>query len=177
MTKHARFTSTYLPVAAMALALAVVAGSAHAAETTAQSTSTVVAPIAIAKSADLAFGNFAPGAAPGTVTISPNGVRAVAGGATGMAGSTTAAQFTVTGQAGSTYTISVSGTPLTSGSDTMAFTAVSDLTASAITTGNVTSGTLTGGTQSIFVGGQLAVAANQPAGSYVGTITATVDYN
>jgi len=59
----------------------------------------------------------------------------------------------------------------------MAFTPVSDLTASAITSGTVSTGTLTGGAQSIFVGGVLTVAANQPAGTYGGTVVATVNYN
>ena len=177
MTKHARFTSPHLPLAAMALAIAVAAGSANAASTQAASTSTVVAPINIVQAADLSFGNFAPSAIAGTVTVSPNNSRGVAGGVTGMGGGSTAAQFTVTGQGSSTYSINVVGTALTSGANTMAFTPITDLTASAITTGNVTSGALTAGTQTIFVGGILIVGANQVAGSYSGTITATVDYN
>ena len=177
MTKHARFTSTHLPLAAMALAIAVAAGSAHAASTQAASTSTVVTPINIVQAADLSFGSFAPSAAAGTVTVSPNNSRGVTGGVTGMAGGSTAAQFTVTGQGTSTYSINVVGTALTSGGNSMAFTPITDLTASAITSGTVTTGALTAGTQTIFVGGVLTVGANQVAGSYSGTITATVDYN
>ncbi len=177
MTKHARFTSTHLPLAALALAVAVAAGSAHAASTTAASTSTVVTPINITQAADLSFGNFAPSGVAGTVTVSPNNSRGVTGGVTGMAGGSTAAQFNVTGQGTSTYTINVVGTPLTSGGNSMAFTPITDLTASAITSGTVATGTLTAGAQSIYVGGILTVGINQAPGSYAGTITATVEYN
>jgi spore coat protein U-like protein len=145
----------------------------------ATSTSVVVTPIAVTKTADLSFGDIASSGAIGTVTVSPNGTRAVSGGAIAAGGTSTAARFDVTGQAGLTYSISMAGTStnLTKGADTIPFTAISDVTASAITTGIATSGTLTGGAQSIFVGGKLDVAINQPAGSYTGTVAVTVDYN
>lgn len=177
MNKQSHFLSHAVRLAALTLALAAT-GKAIAADATATSTSTVVSPIAISKFADLAFGSFASGATGGSVTISPNGVRAVSGGVIEMAGATAAAQFDVTGNAGSSYSISLGGTAtLTSGGNSMAFTPVSDLTASAITSGTVSTGTLTGGAQSIFVGGVLTVAANQPAGTYGGTVVATVNYN
>ena len=177
MTKQSRSTSTILTLSALALAAAA-AGSASAAIATATSTSTVVTPIAISKNADLAFGSFAPGATLGTVTVSPNGTRAVSGGVVAMGGSATAAQFAVAGQDGATYSITLGGsTSLVSGGDSMTFTSISDLSASAATSGNVSSGTLTGGAQTIYVGGVLDVAANQPAGTYTGTVTATVEYN
>jgi spore coat protein U-like protein len=59
----------------------------------------------------------------------------------------------------------------------MAFTAISDTSASAITTGTVATGTLTGGAQTIYVGGALTVGANQVAGTYAGNINVAVDYN
>jgi hypothetical protein len=179
MNKQARFTHNSIKLAAVALALSAAAG-AMAASTTASSSSTVVTPISITKTVDLAFGSFASSGASGTVTISPDGSRGLNGGALSagtQGGATSAAQFNVTGQSGFTYSISVTGTALTSGSDSMAFTPISALTASNITTGNVTSGTLTGGTQTIFVGGSLTVGVNQAPGTYNGTVTATVDYN
>ena len=179
MNKHARFTFNGFKLAALVLATCA-AGSAIAATATANSTSTIVTPIAIAKTADLSFGSFASGGAAGTVTVSPNGSRAFGGGAVAAGGTVTAAQFNVTGQAGLTYSISFAGTPtsLSDGSShTMAFSTVSDTTASAITSGNVTAGTLTGGAQTIFVGGALTVGANQVAGTYSGTISVAVDYN
>jgi len=113
------------------------------------------------------------------VTVSPNGTRSVSGGTVAAGGTPTAAQFSVTGQTGLTYAINMAGTSatLTSGANTMAFTAVSDTTASAITTGIAPTGTLTGGAQTIYVGGVLTVGANQVAGTYTGNISVAVDYN
>lgn len=179
MNKQARFTSNGFKLAVMALALCG-AGSAMAATATATSTSTVITPIAITNTANLSFGNIAGGGTAGTVTVSPNGTRAVTGGTVTAGGSPTAAQFSVTGQSGLTYAIDLSGTSATlsdGGSNSMAFTSISDTTASAITTGNATSGTLTGGAQTIYVGGALTVGANQAAGTYSGTINVAVNYN
>ena len=176
MTKQSR--STYLTLSALALAVAAATGSASAAVATATSTSTVVTPVAISKNADLSFGSFAPGATSGTVTVSRNNTRAVSGGVVALGSGATAAQFAVTGQDGSTYSITLGGsTSLTSGSDTMTFTSISDLTASAATSGNVTGGTLTGGAQTIYVGGVLDVGANQAGGTYTGPGTAPAAYN
>jgi len=178
MNKHSRFTSNARKLAAVVLAISG-AGSAMAATATATSTSVVITPIGISKTADLAFGNIGAGATAGTVTVSPNGSRGVTGGTIAAGGTSTAAQFNVTGQAGLTYSISLSGTSptLTSGANTMAFTAISDTTASAITTGAVTTGTLAGGAQTIYIGGALTVGANQVAGTYTGSINVAVDYN
>lgn len=177
MTKYSRFNSTSFRMAVLALAIAG-SGSAIAANAVATSTSTVVSAINITKSSDLAFGSFAASAAPGTVTVTPGGTRTAGGGVTAVGTTATAARFDVTGQAGLGYTISIVSTPLSDGgSNSMTFTEISDLAASANTTGTVTAGTLTGGAQSFYVGGVLAVAANQAAGSYSGTVTATVNYN
>lgn len=180
MNKHSPFSFRGLHVAVSALTVLACCGAADAsaATATATSTTTIVTPIAIAKAADLSFGKFASGATAGTVTVSPNGARTATGGALPAGGTVTAAQFNVTGQAGLTYTITLGGsTTLSDGTNTMAFTAISDVTASAITTGTVATGTLTGGAQSLFVGGKLTVGANQVANTYTGTVTATVDYN
>jgi|AraplaDrversion2_2_1032049.scaffolds.fasta_scaffold01239_6 hypothetical protein len=175
MNKYSRFTSVKL--AAMALAICG-AGNAMAATASATSTSTVITPIAISNTANLSFGNIAAGGTTGSVTVKPDGTRAFTGGAVTAGGTSTAAQFNVTGQTGMTYTIDFTGTSasLTSGADSMTFTTVSDVTASAITTGNATTGTLTAGAQTIYVGGSLAVGANQNAGTYTGTISVAVAY-
>ena len=177
MTKQ--FTLNHLTLAALALAISAAAGSAAAAVATATSTSTVVTPINITKGSDLAFGSFAAGATIGTVTVSPNGTRAVSGGVIQMGGSPTAARFDVTGQSGMNYSITFGGSTQLNdgGSNNMTFTRISDVTASAITTGNVSAGTLTAGAQSIYVGGVLTVGASQAPGTYTGTVIASVDYN
>jgi spore coat protein U-like protein len=178
MNKHSRFTSKGFKLAVMALAISG-AGSAMAATATATSTSVVIQAIQISNNGNLAFGNIAASGTAGTVTVSPNGSRGVTGGTVAAGGTSTAAQFNVTGQAGLTYSINFSGTSatLTSGANTMAFTAISDVTASAITTGTVASGILTGGNQTIYVGGSLTVGATQVAGTYTGSINVAVDYN
>jgi hypothetical protein len=155
------------------------ASNSFAADATATATSTVIVPIAITKSADLVFGQFAPGAG-GTVTVATNGNRTASGPVLSSVGSTpAAARFDVTGANNATYTISWSGgTALTSGTNTMTLTRVSALTADGATTGEVANGTLTAtGAQSIYLGGVLNVAATQPVGTYTGNVTATVEYN
>lgn len=178
MHKHSRFTPNVFSLVVMALALAGT-GNAMAADATASSTGTVVTPITIAKAADLSFGSFAGGGTAGSVTVSTSGARTKDGGAVLMPGAGTAAQFDVAGAASANYSITLAPpATLSSGTNTMVFSAVSDLTGGGATSGNVTSGTLTsGGAQSIYVGGVLTVAANQPAGTYIGNITATVEYN
>ena len=176
MSKHSRFTSTSLRLAVLALAIAG-SGSAMAANAVANSTSTVVAAINISKASDLAFGSFAAGGGAGSVTVTPAGVRSVSG-VIAVASATTAAKFDVTGESGMGYSISVVATPLSDGGgNSMSFVPISDLSASASTSNTATVGTLTGGAQSIYVGGVLSVGANQAAGAYSGTVTATVDYN
>ena len=178
MTKNTRFTSHGFRLAVLALAIAG-SGSAMAATTTASATGTIISPINITKAVDLVFGNLAPSAAAGTVTLTPGGGLTADANVTIIAGvAPAAARFDVSGQAGLGYSISVTGGPLTSGGNSMTFTPVSDLTGGTITSGNVTAGVLSaGGTQSIFVGGVLSVGATQAPGSYTGTITALVNYN
>lgn len=169
-------------LSAIVLGATAMSGAASAANNaSATATATVLAPIAITKSADLVFGSFIPGATSGTVAVNTNGTRSFTGGTlTSSSGATpAAAKFDVTGAATATYTISyASGVTLTGAGTPMALTQVSDLTGAGGAASLVGTGTLSaGGTQSIWIGGTLAVAANQAAGAYTGNITATVDYN
>jgi len=167
---------------ASSLVLASVPLAAQAANVNATTSAEVITPIAITKAADLSFGRFAanPSGA-GTVIVSNSGARTFSGGvvAAGTAGTTSRAKFDVTGDGTSTYSIAISNTVLTHTNtvNTMALALTSDLTGANVTTGTVTSGTLTAGAQSIYVGGTLTVASAQLAGSYSGTMTATVEYN
>jgi spore coat protein U-like protein len=168
-----------LLVSAFALAAAAVGGNAAAANSaTATATTTVVTPISITKVTDLAFGSIASGASSGTVAVNTNGTRTVTGGVTAAGGTATAAKFDITGSGTMTYGITYATGVLLSGPGTdMALTQVSDLTGAGGASSLVSSGTLTAGVQSLWIGGSLAVAANQTAGSYTANITATVVYN
>lgn len=167
---------------ALALGATAFSGGASAANNaSATATATVVTPIAITKSTDLVFGSFYPGATTGTVDVNTNGARTFSGGVLTASGGATpaAAKFDVTGGANATYTIAyATGVTLTGSGAPMALTQISDLTGAGGAATLAATGTLSaGGTQSIYIGGSLAVAANQAAGAYTGNITATVVYN
>ncbi|AEG91845.1 DUF4402 domain-containing protein [Ramlibacter tataouinensis] len=168
--------------AALAVALAVAALSGHAVEGVASASGTVVAPIAVTKSADLNFGKFAPGTG-GSMTVSTSGAATSTGVVRSTAVTPTAARFDVSGDANATYAITYTGssTALTHAVDstkTMALSIHSDLTAGNATSGTVSSGTLSGtGTQSVYVGGTLTVGAAQVAGTYNGSVKVQVEYN
>jgi spore coat protein U-like protein len=169
-------------VSVLALGASAFSGAASAANNaSATATATVVTPIAITKATDLAFGSFYPGATTGTVDVNTNGTRTFSGGVTTSSGGATptAAKFDVTGQASATYTIAyASGVTLTGPGAPMALTQISDLTGAGGATTLAAAGALSaGGTQSVYIGGSLAVGANQVAGAYTANITATVVYN
>jgi len=143
---------------------------------TANASATIVTPISIANTADLAFGNLIVGAAGGTAVISPAGARSVTGDVVVPAtpGTFNAAAFTVTGEAGFTYSITLpaAATTITSGANTMT---VNTWTSTPTPTGTIGGG----GTQALTVGATLNVAGSQAAGTYTsGTaFTVTVNYN
>lgn len=149
---------------------------------------TVVAPIAIVKDANLSFGNITQDN--GTVTVSTKGERtkSAAGAAfPGIAGTITAAKFTVTGEGANTFSISTAESSSTlSGPDeaTMGITylieAKSGTTAASgitSTQDNSATGTLDSGKATIYAGGILSVGSTQASGGYTGTLQVTVDYN
>lgn len=131
------------------------------------------APIAIGSTQALGFGGFVANAG-GLLTISPAGIRSTTGAVLllpSMGGS--AAQFSVSGDAGMSYAITLppDGTvSLASGANTMA---VNGFSSSPGPTGQLG----LGGTQTLAVGARLSVGANQPPGSYSGSFQITVDYN
>src|SRR5688500_5643260 len=84
------------------------------AQNTAQATATatIVTPISIAKTSDMNFGNLAVDAITGgSVVLAPNGSRTAADGVSlpATSGTVSAAAFTVTGNAGYTYSITLPG--------------------------------------------------------------------
>jgi hypothetical protein len=156
---------------ASALALLLLSdGAAGAATGTASAE--IVSAITITNTVGLQFGQIAPSASPGTVTIATSGVRTSTGGVT-LAGLATvsAAGFDVTGAPDNTYTITItSSTTITLGGNSMT---VDTFESAPDTTGTLSAG----GTDVILVGATLHVGANQAAGSYTGTFDVTVAYN
>lgn len=149
---------------------------AAAVNDTATTSATVVTPIAIVDAQNLDFGEFAAGTG-GTVVLTTGGAASPTGDVVLTSGTGAAAQFTVTGQADASFSIGVADDNLTHSDEvtTMALVTTHDL--DGVSENNPASGTLTLGTQTLYVGGTLTVGNAQTVGVYLGTITATVNYN
>ena len=146
------------------------AATQNSASTSATASAKIITPIAIAKTADLNFGDVVTGATTGIVTVTTAGARSSSGGATlGNNTGVAASAFAVTGQASETYAITLPATAVTlsSGSNTMT---VDTFTSSLGTTSSIGAGPLN-------VGGNLNVGANQATGAYTGTFNVSVNYN
>ena len=142
------------------------ATAANAATANANARARILRQVTLTNTSDLQFGTVVTGAAASTVAISSTGARTCGAGLV-CSGATTAADFTIGGTTGSVVTISVpASVSLTSGANTMTAT----LAASAATA------TMVANAGAFSVGGTLAVGANQADGDYIGTFTATVDY-
>lgn len=147
------------------------------ASASANASATIVTPITITKAADMNFGNVAVHATTGgTVVLTPASVRTPTSGVTlpGTKGTVSSASFTVNGQSGYTYAITLpSSVVLTDG-------ASHSMTVDNFTSTPTATGTLTGGSETINVGATLNVTGGQAAGSYNAAstpFTVTVNYN
>ena len=169
--------SKVLVVAAIALVSA--NHSFAQATATASASATIITPITIVKNVDMKFGNVAVSATlAGTVIMAPAGSRTT-GGAGGVTlpattGTVSAASFTVSGQSGYTYAITLPSTatitdPVSS----------STMTVNGFTSSPATTGLLTGGSQTLTVGATLNVGAAQTPGTYTNAsgVPVTVNYN
>lgn len=167
------------------LLLSAVLTSSHALAVDAGANATVLTPISIAKDTDLNFGNFF-GALAGAVTIAPSaaGTRTlttVTAPVTSL-GTISAAKFTVTGNAGTTYSVTLPSVPVVlvgsgsalGGAD-MPIAAASF--AAKLADGTTNPGTITSTTEVFYVGATLTVNAGQMAGPYSGTFAVSVAYN
>lgn len=144
----------------------------NTATTTATASANILQHLTIVNAGNLNFGNIIASNALGTVKVIPAGTRTATDGAalpTGVAGTVSAAAFTVTGEEDATYAVTLPTAPvtITDGTNNMTVTAFES---------NSTN-VLTGGTQTFQVGGTLNVAASQAAGAYTGTFSVTVAYN
>lgn len=154
-----------LLIAAAVVALS--SGSAYAATATGSASATIVAPISVTHTigASLNFGTFDAGTG-GSVTVTQAGLGTAGGSVTFVSGSVnTADAFTVAGDGNRAFTVVTTGSNVTSGVNSMAFTTSAPAT-----------GTLLVGVGAFTVGGTLTVGSGQAVGSYTGSYTATVNY-
>lgn len=128
----------------------------------------ILQPISVSKTADLSFGEVYPdGTLAGTVTVDFAGGRTFGGGASAGTAPGAAGSFTVTGEAGSTYALTIPAAVSLTGPGT----------AMNVTLSNNSLGDLTTGTETFQVGGALDVGVAQTAGAYSATFDVTVNYN
>lgn len=157
-------------VGALIAAFGMSAVAADAAPATASATARarVLKQITVTNTSDLDFGTIVAGTAASTVDVTTAGVRTCGAGLT-CTGTTSAANFNITGTVGSVVTISSPATAtLSSGANNMTVTL--NRSASTLT---LAAGAVNG---AVTVGGALGLAANQADGAYTGTFTVTVDY-
>jgi hypothetical protein len=135
-------------------------------------------PISILKNTDMNFGTIAASSGGGTVVLSDSGSRTPSGGIIlpSYTGTVTTAQFTVTGEPGYTYAITL---PATNFILSESGVGPASLVVDAFTSTPSATGTLTGGTETIVVGATVNVGTSQAAGSYTNAtgFEVIVNYN
>jgi len=145
---------------------------------TAGVTATLITPITIASTQDMAFGKLSFGAIGGTAIIATGGTTSTTGDIKFIhGGAPTAAQFTVTGEKGEAYSISLP-TPfnLTSamGGHSLELGSFTSNPAATAGAGLIDAST---GTQIIYVGATLTIPAGSNSGQYSNTTAFTVTVN
>ncbi|MFY0666184.1 MAG: DUF4402 domain-containing protein [Natronospirillum sp.] len=169
-----------------ALASAIVAGglmavNGMAADDNADISATVVVPITIDNVVDMNFGSFsAPTGAASTITLGTNGGLAPGAGVVVIDDTAAAAaRFDISGLASQAFSITIAATvtltEIVGGVETMELTTSWDDDGA---TGDdpASSALDVAGEASIYIGGELAVAQNQLAGDYEGTVNAAFEY-
>lgn len=148
--------------------------SVNAATTTTTVEANIVSTINIVAQNGISFGDIAPSATPGTVSVDANGSRSTTGGTT-ITSSTAGlpAQFEVSGDPNSTYgiTLPTSVTITSAAGDTM--TVINFNSTTAANNGQLDAG----GKQNLSVVATLNVGSFQAFGAYSGVMSATVEYN
>lgn len=164
-----------LAAAALFAPAQLLAQASASAPTTA--TTTIIQPISIAKSTDLSFGRIVrPTAGTSTVTVSAaDNTRGLSGTGDGVlaGGTVTRAAYTVTGEPGVGFSITLSGSPITltraSGTETLSVALVRSAETDTLAAGT--------GTKVIGVGGSVDVTSATVSGTYNGSFTVTTAYN
>ena len=129
----------------------------------------LAAPTSVAKTQDLNFGKIAGGAGyAGSVTIGTSGVRSASGSIVLIGTASSPAQFTITGNAGKAYSLTVpAGFIISSGEDQMNVSAV---TSSIPATGTIPAN----GVLPFTVGGTLTLSSSQRSSTYSGSLVISV---
>ena len=168
----------FITVATSVLAVAL-PGVAHAQSTASASASgstTIVRPITITKTADMAFGTIVkPSSGTATIQLPSSGdtVSATGGAAAVSGGTLSRAKFAIGGEGGQAVSISVPASfNMSMGSDTIAVTLTPDLAASV----NLSNAAGSSGSATLNVGGQFSLPSTQATGVYSGSFTVTVAY-
>ena len=160
-------------------ALSALAGAAQAQATataSAAGSATIIQPITAAKNTDLSFGTIVkPTAGTATVAVDASGGRTVTGTAATNGGTVNAANFTVSGEGASVFSLTMPSTftMTNTGGDSLVVSTVNGLGA----TGTL-SGSLGGGGSVTFgVGGSFNLTTATNSGAYTGNFTITTAYN
>ncbi|MFQ5775254.1 MAG: DUF4402 domain-containing protein [Kiloniellaceae bacterium] len=131
-------------------------------------TATLGSVISISSTGNLDFGKVVPTGTAGTVTVTPAGVRSSVN-VDLLGGTVSAASFSVTGENGQAYAISLPSSATLTGPG-------ANMTVDTFTDDNPTP-SLPGGSDTFNVGATLHVGATQAAGVYSGSFAVTVNYN
>lgn len=153
------------------LLLMLISGTVFGQATTATASAEIITALKIEKVTDLNLGTIAPDADVATTfVLTPAGLTTGSTATDMDATGRSAASFTITGEDGETFSLTIpASVTLTGGSGTdMTLTLSHDLAAS----GNGFSS----GSATLNVGGSLALAANQGSGTYSSTINVSVAY-
>jgi hypothetical protein len=155
---------------AAALTAGIYSSAASAATVTANAAANVITPLAISETNGINFGDVSVGTTGGTVVLDTAGNRTVTGDAEAVAGGTVlSGTYSVTGEGTKAYSIAFPLTAtISSGGNNM--------TVNGFNHDAGANPALTGGSDTFNVGATLNIGASQPAGTYTGTYTLTVDY-
>lgn len=159
-------------IGAAVAAVAMSAGTAHAATATGQAKAKILRQITLTNTSDLQFATVISGATASTVTVSTAGA-VTCGASLTCTGTTTAANFDIQGTNnavvlyGGDASVSLTGDLGGSMTAALSYSGTGSVT---LTAGPGT----TGG--SFQVGGVLSVGSNQTSGNYTGTFNVTANY-
>lgn len=172
-----KLLSFFLALSVGALAVAEPAHAQAVSSATATSSATLLRPVALSSSTNLAFGRIVlPSSGTGAVSIgtAADSVTASGGAVALSGGSPSRATFSISGEGGQAVTVTVPATVTMSGpsSSTLVVTLASSVSGST----NLSGALGAAGSATFYVGGSFAPTATTTTGAYSGTFTVTVAY-